>query len=57
MGLFRRKAGVEPEPARCPMCTERVPEGARECAMCGADLRTLHAGSRRATDRQPESAR
>jgi hypothetical protein len=40
MGLFRRK-DVEPEPERCPLCTERVPDGAQECAMCGADLRTL----------------
>jgi hypothetical protein len=28
------------------MCTERVPEGAQECAMCGADLRALRPGSR-----------
>jgi hypothetical protein len=41
MGLFRRKAIVEDEGERCPRCTERVPEGASECAMCGADLRPL----------------
>ena len=42
MGLLRRKGNTEPEPARCPMCNERVPDdAARECAMCGADLRAL----------------
>ena len=41
MGLFRRKADVELEPERCPLCNERVPESAEECAMCGADLRAL----------------
>jgi hypothetical protein len=41
VGLFRRKNDLEPEPERCPLCTERVPEDAQECAMCGADLRTL----------------
>jgi hypothetical protein len=41
MGLFRRRPDVEPEPERCPICTERVPDGADECAMCGADLRTM----------------
>ena len=41
MRLFRRKAIVEYEGERCPHCTERVPEGASECAMCGADLRPL----------------
>jgi hypothetical protein len=40
MGLFRRK-NVEVEPERCPLCRERVPEHATECAMCGADLRSL----------------
>jgi hypothetical protein len=43
MGLFRRKAIIEDEGERCPRCTERVPEGASECAMCGADLRPLRA--------------
>ena len=41
MGLFRRKPKVEDQPARCPLCTERLPDGASECAMCGADLRAL----------------
>ena len=41
MGLFRSKHDAEPEPERCPLCTERVPDGAQECAMCGADLRNL----------------
>ena len=41
MGLFRRKPKVEAEPERCPLCAERVPDGADECAMCGADLKAL----------------
>lgn len=41
MALFRRKETVEEEPERCPVCRERVPEGADECAMCGTDLKPL----------------
>jgi rRNA maturation endonuclease Nob1 len=41
MGLFRRKATVEDEPERCPVCRERLPADAGECAMCGADLKPL----------------
>jgi hypothetical protein len=41
MGLFRRKATSESEGERCPRCRERVPDGADECVMCGADLRPL----------------
>lgn len=43
VGLFRRKPKIEEEPERCPVCTERVPDDADECAMCGADLRALRA--------------
>ena len=46
MGLFRRK-NDEVEPERCPLCRERVPEDADECAMCGADLRSLRPRSER----------
>ena len=41
MGLFRRKQKIEEEPERCPVCTERLPDDADECAMCGADLKSL----------------
>lgn len=42
MGLFRRKTDTEPEPERCPVCGERLPEDdAQRCEMCGADLRPL----------------
>jgi rRNA maturation endonuclease Nob1 len=41
MALFRRKAIVEDEPERCPVCRERLPDDVDECAMCGADLRPL----------------
>jgi zinc-ribbon domain len=42
MRLFRRKAATDEVPEeRCPYCSERVPDGANECHMCGADLRVL----------------
>ena len=41
MGLFRSKTTIEAEPERCPLCRERIPDDANECAMCGADLRPL----------------
>jgi hypothetical protein len=41
MGLFRRNVTVEDEPERCPVCRERLPDDADECAMCGADLKSL----------------
>jgi hypothetical protein len=41
MGLFRRKPKVEDDAERCPLCTERLPDGADQCAMCGADLKAL----------------
>jgi hypothetical protein len=41
MRFFRRKPNDEMEPERCPLCRERVPEDEDECAMCGADLRSL----------------
>ena len=41
IGLFRRKQNIEEEPERCPVCTERLPDDADECAMCGADLKPL----------------
>jgi len=41
MGLFRRRATVEDEPECCPVCREGLPDGADECAMCGADLKPL----------------
>ena len=47
MRFFRSKANVEVEPERCPVCRERVPEDADECAMCGADLRSLRPWSER----------
>jgi rRNA maturation endonuclease Nob1 len=45
VGLFKRRTDVEAEPERCPICTERVPEDAQECAMCGADLKALGVGT------------
>ena len=49
MGLLGRKGNTESESERCPLCNERVPDEARECAMCGADLRALLSSSRDAT--------
>jgi ribosomal protein L40E len=45
MRLFRRQKKVEDEPARCPVCTERLPDEADQCRMCGADLRALRPSS------------
>jgi ribosomal protein L40E len=47
MRLFRRTASSDPEPERCPLCNERVPDDAEECAMCGANLRALRPWSER----------
>ena len=51
--MFRRNPKVEVESERCPLCAERVPDGADECAMCGADLKTLRRWSE---DRDPGPA-
>ena len=50
MRLLRRKSKtiIDDEGERCPRCTERVPDGAKECAMCGVDLRPLRTTSRTA---------
>jgi predicted nucleic acid-binding Zn ribbon protein len=37
MGLFKRKAVAEDD-MHCPVCRERVPDGAVTCAMCGHAL-------------------
>ncbi len=50
MGLFRRKATTEDEPERCPVCRERLPANADECAMCGADLKPLRGSFERRVD-------
>jgi ribosomal protein L40E len=41
MRLFRRKTPDEIPEERCPYCSERLPEEANECQMCGADLTAL----------------
>jgi hypothetical protein len=41
MRLFRRKTTDEVPEERCPYCSERLPERANDCQMCGADLRAL----------------
>jgi hypothetical protein len=41
MRLFRRRTITDTDDERCPRCTEKVPQGADECAMCGLDLRPL----------------
>jgi hypothetical protein len=45
MRLFRRKPTMDIDDLPCPRCTERVPEGATECDMCGLDLRPLRSGA------------
>ena len=51
MRLFPRKHKVEDEPERCPMCTERLPDDADQCAMCGANLKALRPSSKRQAGR------
>lgn len=55
MGLFRRNDNVEAEPERCPLCSERVPDGADECNMCGANLKPLRPSAERDMRRLAES--
>ena len=38
MRFLRRKKKSEQEPARCPVCRERVPDNATVCHMCGAQV-------------------
>ena len=47
MRPFRRKSKtiLDDDAERCPRCTERIPAGASECAMCGVDLRPLRSSS------------
>jgi len=47
MSLFRRKATLEVEPERCPVCRERLPDKAEECGMCGTDLKPLRPSDER----------
>ena len=56
MALFRRKATVDDEPERCPVCRERLPDDADECAMCGADLKPLRPFERRVGESVPEDS-
>jgi hypothetical protein len=44
--LGRKSIPRDDASPRCPLCMEKVPEGATECAMCGVDLRPLRASAR-----------
>ena len=37
MRLFKRKTPID-DAVRCPECSERLPDGADECAMCGHEV-------------------
>ena len=37
MSLFKRNQTSD-DAVRCPNCRERIPEGERECTMCGCNL-------------------
>ena len=52
MALIKRKAPSEDISPRCPNCHERVPEGARQCTMCGRNLADVatEAARERATE-------
>jgi hypothetical protein len=54
MRFFRRKATIDDESERCPQCSERVPEGADQCLMCGADLRSIRPRSFRRSSEDTE---
>lgn len=58
MRLFKRKSRGDVA-RRCPSCCERLPDGAHECAMCGAGLRTADslAWEREAETAPPEDTR
>ena len=45
MRFLRRKKN-EPEVPRCPVCRERLPEGAAECHMCGHPVRATDESER-----------
>ncbi len=54
MALIKRRQSTEDVAVRCPNCHERVPDGARQCTMCGqglADVAT-EAARERASDAQ-----
>lgn len=56
MSLIKRKKGSDDESARCPNCRERLPEGARQCTMCGrsvADVSTEAQRERAGDPREP----
>jgi hypothetical protein len=53
MRLFRRKTTDEVPEERCPYCSERLPEGANDCQMCGADLRALRPRSPEELAKEP----
>lgn len=54
--MFRRKRKDE-EVARCPRCSEPVPEGAVECKMCGVALDPLRDLPSEEEPRSPETGR
>ena len=54
--MFRRKRKDE-EVARCPRCSEPLPEGAVECKMCGVALDPLRDLSSEEEARSPETGR
>jgi predicted amidophosphoribosyltransferase len=53
MRLFRRKTTDEVSEERCPYCSERLPEGANECQMCGANLTPLGTRSPEQLGKEP----
>ncbi len=47
MSLIKRKQASDDEPVRCPNCGERLPEGARQCTMCGRSVADVSAEAQR----------
>ena len=55
MSLFKKKKPeVDEEAVRCPTCSERLPDGASQCAMCGRDVSDLVAAQQRPGSRDQD---
>ncbi len=54
MALIKRKQTSEDVALRCPNCHEQVPEGARQCTMCGHSLADVATEAARERASEPQ---
>ena len=54
MALIKRKQTSDDVTVRCPNCHERVPEGARQCTMCGHSLGDVATEAARERGNEPQ---